>query len=148
MSFATIVVGTDGSSLAETAVSTAIGLAAAHATVHVVTAYDTGALREVAAFREQLPAEFRTAYDPLVAVASYNEAAVRRVEAAGLNAVAHLADGDPADLILGVADESDAELIVVGSRGRSTLQRWVLGSVSAKLAHHATRSLLIVHPRP
>ena len=47
-------------------------------------------------------------------------------------------------MILDVADEFDAELIVIGARGNSGLRRFTLGSVASKLSHHAPSSLLIV----
>jgi hypothetical protein len=42
------------------------------------------------------------------------------------------------------AEELDAELIVVGSRGLTGLERFLLGSVSSKLAQHAPTSLMVV----
>jgi len=46
--------------------------------------------------------------------------------------------------ILEIADQLDAELIVVGTRGRGALASTVLGSVSHGLANHGKRPLLIV----
>jgi len=56
----------------------------------------------------------------------------------------HAREGDPAQAIIDVADEQDADLIVVGARGSTGLRRFMLGSVSSKLAHHAPSSVLIV----
>jgi nucleotide-binding universal stress UspA family protein len=53
-------------------------------------------------------------------------------------------EGDPADVIIQVAEEKDAELIVVGSRGLTGLQRFLLGSVSSKLSQLAPTSLMVV----
>jgi nucleotide-binding universal stress UspA family protein len=47
-------------------------------------------------------------------------------------------------VIIDVAEEQNADLIVVGARGLTGLERFLLGSVSSKLSHHATRSLMIV----
>ncbi|HEX9611733.1 MAG TPA: universal stress protein [Gemmatimonadales bacterium] len=41
----------------------------------------------------------------------------------------------------------DADVIVVGSHGRRGLSRWVLGSVTEQLLHHAPSSVLVV-PAP
>ena len=68
----------------------------------------------------------------------------RRFDEAGFTVEKHAREGDPAHVILDVADESDAGLIVIGARGNSGLRRFSLGSVASKLAHHAPSSLLIV----
>ncbi len=46
--------------------------------------------------------------------------------------------------VLAVADEHDVAMIVVGSRGRSTVRSAVLGSVSYGVVHHSTRPVLVV----
>jgi len=46
--------------------------------------------------------------------------------------------------ILEVADDCDAQLIVVGARGLSPIQSLLLGSVSTALVHHSTRPILVV----
>ncbi len=43
-----------------------------------------------------------------------------------------------------LADKHEAEILVVGSHGRSMLQRMLLGSVAMSLLHHATKPVLIV----
>jgi len=43
-----------------------------------------------------------------------------------------------------VAAAKDADLIVVGSRGRTTLERLLLGSVSSKVIHRAKSDVLVV----
>lgn len=53
-------------------------------------------------------------------------------------------EGDPAATILDRADEEQAELIVVGSHGRSGLARFFLGSVSQRVVSHAHCSVLVV----
>ena len=52
--------------------------------------------------------------------------------------------GDPAKIILDVAKEENYDLIVLGSRGRSSVKRFLLGSVSADVSMDAHRSVLIV----
>jgi nucleotide-binding universal stress UspA family protein len=49
------------------------------------------------------------------------------------------------DRIVKVADERDADLIVIGSRGRSGLKYAMLGSVAAAVSQHSKRTLLISH---
>ena len=51
--------------------------------------------------------------------------------------------GDPATVILRVATRENYDLIVLGSRGLSSVKRFLLGSVSADVSMHAQRSVLI-----
>ena len=48
--------------------------------------------------------------------------------------------------IVGFADEHAADLIVLGSHGRTRLRDVVLGSVAGAVAAHSRRTVLIVHP--
>ena len=45
------------------------------------------------------------------------------------------------------ADEHDADLIVIGSRGLSGIKYAVLGCVAAAVAQHSKRTVLIAHKR-
>jgi universal stress protein A len=55
-----------------------------------------------------------------------------RVEAAGLTARVHLREGAPAEVIAESARELGADLIVMGTRGRTGLAHVVLGSVAER----------------
>lgn len=94
--------------------------------------------------------------DSLEVVLAMNEAAQREqqaaahratqvLEEAGLSAVARRRLGDPAEEITAAAVELDADLIVIGSRGRTGLARFVLGSVARQVVRHAPASVLVVH---
>ncbi len=63
---------------------------------------------------------------------------------AGVEATTHVAHGSAAAAIVNYADEIGAELIVVGSRGRTGLVRLALGSVAERVARTATRPVLTV----
>jgi nucleotide-binding universal stress UspA family protein len=52
--------------------------------------------------------------------------------------------GDPADVLMRRADEWGADVVVVGSRGRSAFGRMLLGSVSRKLVTSSPRSVRVV----
>jgi nucleotide-binding universal stress UspA family protein len=53
-------------------------------------------------------------------------------------------DGDPADEILAHAASSGVDLIVLGTHGRRGFERWILGSVTERVARKADRSVLAV----
>jgi nucleotide-binding universal stress UspA family protein len=135
-----IIVGTDGSPGAEAAVQKVIELMRdTGATVHLVCAYPgRSALERIGMTARQDPVNLRGVAADVLA---RNE---RRFSEAGFTVEKHVREGDPADTIIEVAGEVDAGMIVVGARGHTGLRRFMLGSVSAKLAHHAPRSLLIV----
>ena len=63
------------------------------------------------------------------------------------NLTLHMRRGDPAEAILRVAEDQAADLIVVGSRGLSTVARFFLGSVAERVARHALCPVLLVRPR-
>ena len=82
---------------------------------------------------------------------SQQEAAERLLEqvvaSAGLaNAERRAAVGVPAERLADLADDEDAELIVVGSRGRGAFRAAFLGSVSNSLVGVARCPVLIVPP--
>ena len=68
----------------------------------------------------------------------------RRLGAAGLEAVSQRRDGDPAQQIVDVAKSWQADLIIVGTHGRTGLRRLLMGSVARNVLHHAHCSVLIV----
>jgi len=63
---------------------------------------------------------------------------------AGLQPSMEIREGDPAEQLILAARADQADLIVVGSRGLSTIPRLVLGSVARKVLLHADASVLVV----
>jgi nucleotide-binding universal stress UspA family protein len=52
--------------------------------------------------------------------------------------------GSPAEVIIKIAKKADVDIIVMGSRGLSSVRRFLLGSVSDDISMHARSSVLIV----
>jgi nucleotide-binding universal stress UspA family protein len=67
-----------------------------------------------------------------------------QLESAGIKAEAERRDGDAATEILAAANASNADLIAVGTHGRTGLKRLLLGSVARNVLQHARCSVLIV----
>jgi nucleotide-binding universal stress UspA family protein len=58
----------------------------------------------------------------------------------------HVARGRPASEILAVADKIDAEMIVMGTHGRTGLAGLLIGSVAEKIVRHADCPVVCVKP--
>ncbi len=54
-----------------------------------------------------------------------------------------IVEGDPADAICSYAETMNADLVVVGKRGGRNIGATLLGSVSEKVVHKCTRSVLV-----
>jgi len=52
--------------------------------------------------------------------------------------------GEPASTIVDTAAEGSYDLIVIGNKGRSAINRFLLGSVTTKVVHHAPCNVLLV----
>ncbi|MDR1721916.1 MAG: universal stress protein [Methanobrevibacter sp.] len=54
-------------------------------------------------------------------------------------------EGSPAEVILKVAEEEDVDLIVIGSSGKTGLQRVIMGSVAEKVVRSSKSNVLVIH---
>lgn len=86
------------------------------------------------------------ARDSLEHVAS---TAAQRLRASGLDASWSIHEGDPAATLIEVGKHTGAELIVVGTHGRTGMTRLLLGSVARNVLLHAHTSVLVLRePTP
>jgi nucleotide-binding universal stress UspA family protein len=143
--FARIVVGTDGSETAKQAVREAAQLAKqTGAALYIVSAFDPvpqGRLRDE---RLEAPSDIEHTLGPTEDVDATLANAARDVDDAGVEVKTIARQGEPADAILDVAEEENADLIVVGNKGMTGAKRFLLGSVPNKVSHHAPSSVLII----
>ena len=72
---------------------------------------------------------------------------VARSRAAGVEAAFMVWTGDPGESIVAAAASESADMIVVGSHGRSRIGRMVAGSVSDHVVRHASCPVLVVRAR-
>ena len=143
--FGSIVVGTDGSETAGEAVRQATDLAkSVGARIHLVSAFEPVGNQRLREERTQVPDDMQWMVHQREDVEATLRQAAERIEEAGVQAKTYARQGDPADAILDVAEEENADLIVVGNKGMTGAKRFLLGSVPNKVSHHAPCSVLII----
>jgi nucleotide-binding universal stress UspA family protein len=143
--FTRIVVGTDGSKTAAEAVRQAIDLAKmSGATLSIVSAYEPVSKRRVEGEKLDAPADVQYEINPREDVNLVLDTAAAAARKEGVEVQTHPVEDDPADAILNVAEESNADLIVVGNKGMTGARRFLLSSVPNNVSHHAPCSVIIV----
>jgi nucleotide-binding universal stress UspA family protein len=146
MPYRNVVVGTDGSESAHGAVRHAAELARAFgARLTVVTAFQKHP-EETAKLQADAPEDIRWMLTDAVSAeekANHGKALARQL---GLTDVkVRVGDGEPAEQLIEAAEDTGADLIVVGSKGMTGAKRFVLGSVPNRVSHHAPCDVIIVH---
>lgn len=142
--FERIIVGTDGSETAAEAVRQATELArATGAKLDVVSAYEPVSRARLREESGEIPGDLAHAVGPREDVNVILDEAVGAAREAGVKVDTHAREGDPADVILDVAEEVSASVIVVGNKGMTGARRFLLGSVPNKISHHAPCSVYI-----
>lgn len=137
-----ILVGYDGSENAKRALGRAIALSTGQgASIRVVVAvttvlpvYGPAAPYYPPGFPEQIVKEGRALL----------EAAMSAAKAAGRSVSGSVEDGHPSEVILSLAESERVDLIVLGRRGISSIERFLLGGVSSSVVNHSTCDVLIV----
>jgi nucleotide-binding universal stress UspA family protein len=139
--YKTVVVGTDGSARAEKAVDEAIDLAKSeNASLYLVAAFSAHERHW-----EQLQSSAKTSRVNLGEVAEHVLArAAKRAAEQGVPVDYSAEEGDPAEVLIEVADRQNADLIVVGNKGMTGARRFFLGSVPNKVIHHAPCGVMVV----
>jgi nucleotide-binding universal stress UspA family protein len=134
----TIAVGTDGSGTATEAVRMAADLARrCDAKLVLVSAFQEGESVD----RSGASVELQWATSPSARVREIlarSEADLRRE---GIDCSTLVDEGDPAKVLVRLATECEADILVIGNKG---LHRRVLGSVPNTVTHKAPCSVLVV----
>ena len=143
--FKSIVVGTDGSETATEAVRQAVDLARQiSAKLELVSAYEPVSDQRLREERTEVPDDVQWMVNPREDVDATLRDAAELAKQNDVQVEIYARQGDPADAILDVAEEQNADLIIVGNKGMTGAKRFLLGSVPNKVSHHAPCSVLII----
>lgn len=142
--FKHILLATDGSDIAQKAGATAIALAQAHAAqltaTFVIDPYPYTALGEDCAQAYQTYMNAAQA-----ASATATEQLFEQAKQAGVQLDKRVIEGDDvATAIMAAAKAVHADVIVIGSHGRSGIERLLLGNVANKVLYMTTLPVLVV----
>ena len=138
----TITVGTDGSDTAAKAVDFALDMAERYgAKIVIASAYTPVSEGRLRKEQTDAPQEIQWSISPTEDVDATLRAVEEQAKERGLKYASEARNGDPADVICEIAEDQNADVIVVGNKG---MQRRILGSVPNSVSHKAPCPVLIV----
>jgi nucleotide-binding universal stress UspA family protein len=147
----TIVAGLDFSDPSDLALRKVIEEAERHpeCDVHVVSVVDDGGGGLPAATRDSMFAEaaFRTRERLEGTVRDHMEARWQGRGVPPFQTIIHVRIGNPADQVVRLAADVEADLVVVGTHGRRGVQRFLLGSVAERVLRLSHCPVLVVRPK-
>ena len=133
----TVAVGTDGSATAEEAVRQAADIARRYgAKLVLLSAFQKGS-----PVRTGADIERQWSWNPSARLATLLEHAETRLRDEGIECETLTDEGDPGDVLVRLASECGADMLVIGNKG---MKRRVLGSVPNTVAHTADCSVMVV----
>ncbi len=146
-----ILIPTDGSDVAESAVEHGIDIAETYgAEVHALYVLDLDAI-DVSLGTEQVDRIRAGGFDEMPELQERARRATGHVadrgEERGLTVVESVVAGRPHAEIDGYAEKNDVDLIVMGSAGRGGVRRMLLGSVAERTLRETTTPVLVVDAR-
>jgi len=142
--FGKIMIATDGSELVKRAVHIAIEIARlSEAKLYAVYVISLGGHDSIlhsgdAEWKNEMKEHLRTEGKEAIA---YVENAGR---AANIEVESVTLEGNPAEEIIGFAEKNDINLIVMGTHGKTGIQKFLIGSVSENVVRHSERAVLVV----
>jgi nucleotide-binding universal stress UspA family protein len=136
-----ILIPTDGSECADSAVDHAIDIATQYdAELHVLSVVDTRDMSHSAPAisPQQVEQTLRERAESVV------ESVAERAADAGVETVTAVEPGVPDDVVVEYAADHDCDLVVMGTHGRTGLQRYLLGSVTERTVRRSSVPVLTV----
>jgi nucleotide-binding universal stress UspA family protein len=138
--FQNIVIATDGSENTQKAISFGIKLAKlSEAKIHALHVVDTSS------FAQSWTAGKETLHDILIKDGQKATSKVKKCgEASGVEVKEILLEGHPSNEIINFAEKNDIDLIVMGTLGKTGLDRFLMGSVAEKVVRNSKIPVLVV----
>lgn len=137
--YSEILFPTDGGPASQAALSHAVGLAEQYdARLHAVYVVDTIAYTAVDAGSETVLSALRQEGETAL------EAVAETTQDAEIPVTSEIVSGSPYKQILTYADDNEIDLIVMGTHGRTGLDRYLLGSVTERVVRTASVPVLTV----
>lgn len=145
---ARIVVGVDGSEHALAAIQWAIRMAKGMGSeVVAVFALNTPVFFDTGYSSPAVPVQYDPEWRDQMA-REFEEDWCKPLKESGVRYRTVMQDGRPATVINKVADEVNADVVLVGRRGRGGVAELLLGSVSHELVQHSKRPVLVISQMP
>ena len=130
-----ILVPVDGSEYSQRAIEEAVSLAnELEATIHALSVADTVHQRD----------QLRS--DPEEEAAKWLDDVEARADRLGVPVVRAIDQGVPDEKILDYADKNEIDAIVMGTKGRTGVNRVLLGSVAEEVIRHSSVPVMTVRP--
>ncbi len=141
-----IIVPLDGSQTAETVLPTVIELATAMKLKVVLL--QVFSLKQIIYSYKDYIADFAELQNlSRSSAARYLESKEPELKNAGLEVLTVVSEGEAAETIIELAKGSPDSLIVMCTHGRSGVRRWMLGSITEKVARHAEDPVLAIRAK-
>ena len=141
--FRSVVVATDGSKYSAAAASEAIGIAKRNNARLTAIAVVPAELATPADIDFATIAREKLADQEMQAAEKNAKAVKEAAQKAGVDAQAFVMSGKPADAVMEIAKDQKADLVVVGSHGRTGLDRLLMGSVAERVIVLASCAVLV-----
>jgi nucleotide-binding universal stress UspA family protein len=142
--FRKIMIATDGSELVKRAVQTAIEIARlSEAKLYAVYVISLGGHDSIlhsrdAKWKNEMKEHLRAEGKEAIAFVE-NAGRAENIEVESV-----ILEGNPVEEITGFAQKNDIDLIVMGTHGKTGIQRFLIGSVSENVVRHSERAVLVV----
>ncbi len=138
--YQSVVIATDGSDNTQRAISYGIEIAKlSRATVYALHVVDTSS------FSQSWTAGREAMYEILRKDGQKATSKIKEYgEASGVEVIEVLLEGHPSNEIIDFAENNNIDLIVMGTLGKTGLDRFLMGSVTEKVVRHSKAPVLVV----